>query len=178
GDPAQPGLEETIGAMARYFEPGATLPDDRRAPAEFLPWLAGWVALTLREDWDELRQRDLIAQAASLYRQRGTKRGVEAFLTIYTRLGVEVDELGTPMQIGTHSSIGVDTLLGGGAPFYFSVRLLLPTPDPAQIKAQREVAAAIVDLQKPAHTFYTLTVDTPTMQIGTHSKIGVDTLLG
>jgi phage tail-like protein len=178
GDAANPGLEETIARLYRYFEPGATLSEDERTPREFLQWLAGWVALTLREDWDELRQRDLIAKAAPLYRLRGTRRGVEEFLRIYTRLGVSIDELGTAFQIGVHSTVGVDTVLDGGAPFFFRVRVLLPSPDPVQIKAQRAVAHAIVDLQKPAHTYYTLTVETPIFQIGVHSTVGVDTLLG
>ena len=178
GDAAAPGLEETIARIYRYFEPGATLQEGERAPRDFLPWLAGWVALTLREDWDELRQRDLIAKAASLYRLRGTKRGVEEFLRIYTRLGVHIDELNTAFQIGVHSTIGEDTLLDGGAPFFFRVRIFLPSPQPEEIKAQRVVAHAIVDLQKPAHTYYALTVETPTFQIGTHSTVGVDTLVG
>lgn len=177
-DPQLRGLEETIARIYRYFDPGAGLGEDERAPREFLHWLAGWVALTLREDWDELRQRDLIAKAAPLYRLRGTKRGVEEFLRIYTRLGVRIDELGTQFQINVHSSVGVDTLLDGGAPFFFKVAVLLPTPDPQQIKAQRAVAHAIVDLQKPAHTYYTLAVETPTFQVGVHSRVGVDTLLG
>lgn len=178
GDPALRGLEEIIARLYRYFEPGATLGEDERAPREFLHWLAGWVALTLREDWDELRQRDLIARAAPLYRLRGTKRGVEEFLRIYTRLGVSIDELGTALQVGVHSTVGVDTLVDGGAPFFFHVRVQLPRPDPEQIKAQREIAHAIVDLQKPAHTYYTLSVETPIFRIGVHSTVGVDTLLG
>jgi P2-related tail formation protein len=143
-----------------------------------LQWLAGWVALALREDWDELRQRELIAKAVSLYRLRGTRQGMEEFLRIYTRLGVSVDEYNADFQIGLHSTVGVDTVLSGGAPFFFRVRVLLPTPDPVEIKAQHAVAQAIVDLQKPAHTYYALTVETPTFQIGVHSRVGVDTLVG
>ena len=65
GDVDEPGLEETIARIYRYFEPGAAVAPGERAPREFLQWLAGWVALTLREDWDELRQRDLIAKAGA-----------------------------------------------------------------------------------------------------------------
>jgi phage tail-like protein len=188
-DPAEgPGLEETIAHIYRYFEPGAELPEGERAPEEFLHWLAGWVAITLREDWDQRRQRDLIAKAVPLYRLRGTKRGVEEFLSIYTRLGVRIDELMPAFQLGVHSTVGVDTTLDGGAPFFFHVRIFLPEPppqttdaggiEPAVIRAQRSVAHAIVDLQKPAHTFYTLSVETPILQVGVHAAVGIDTLLG
>jgi phage tail-like protein len=187
----EPGLEEILGGIVdpvsgatrmvgiqRYFEPGAELGEHERSPKEFLQWLAGWVALTLREDWDEFRQRDLIAKAAQLYRLRGTKRGVEEFLRIYTRLGVRIDEQNTLFQIGVHSTIGQDTRLDGGAPFFFRVNVLLPTLDLTLLKQQKEIATAIVDLQKPAHTRYELIVETPTLQIGKHSTVGVDTLLG
>ena len=159
GDVDEPGLEETIARIYRYFEPGAAVAPGERAPREFLQWLAGWVALTLREDWDELRQRDLIAKAVPLYRLRGTRRGVEEFLRIYTRLGVSIAETDTAFQVGVHAT-------------------LLPSPQPEEIKAQRMVAHAIVDLQKPAHTYYALTVETPVFQIDVHSTVGIDTLVG
>src|SRR5881396_2936422 len=47
------GLEEIIATIATLFDP-------QEAREEFLPWLASWVALGLRADLDELRQRDFI----------------------------------------------------------------------------------------------------------------------
>ena len=41
-----------------------------------------------------------------------------------------------------------------------------------------EIARALIDLEKPAHTFYELIPVFPSMQIGRHSTVGVDTLLG
>jgi phage tail-like protein len=190
GEPGEPGLEEilegiidpTSGAtrlegIHRYFEPGPSLPEHERAPYEFLEWLAGWVALSLRADLDELRQRDFIARAVSLYHLRGTKKGLEEVLRIYTRLASTIDELNTPFQIGVHSTVGVDTLLDGGAPHFFRVLIRLAMPDPEQRRQHQEVATAIIDMEKPAHTYYKLVVETPTLQIGVHSTIGVDTLL-
>ncbi len=200
----EPGLEEIIGGgeivdkldnpdnkektklagIQRYFEPGANLKDSQRVPSgDFLKWLASWVALTLREDWDESRQRDLIAHAAQLYRLRGTKLGVETALRIYqsgvqAKTGVEIDEQNTPFQLAVHSTVGKDTILDGGAPFFFWVHLVLPTANPDLIKQKREIARAIVDLQKPAYTNYDLTVKTPIFRINVNSTVGVDTLLG
>jgi phage tail-like protein len=180
GDTSEPrGLEEVIARIYRYFEPGADIEDsNERAPQDFLPWLAGWLALTLREDWDERRRRDLIAKASELYRLRGTRRGVEEFLKIYTLLGVWIEEFHTPFQIGVHSKIGTETYLSGGAPFFFHVHVVLPTADLEERKRQYEVARTIIDLQKPAHTYYDLTVESPILQIGVHSTVGTDTLLG
>ena len=53
----------------------------------------------------------------------------------------------------------------------------LSTREPAEIRAQRQILAAIVDAEKPAHTHYTLTVETPILQIGVASRVGIDTLL-
>lgn len=190
GEIHEPGLEEMLdgivdpvsgtlrlAGLQRYFDPSPTAPDSARAPVEFLEWLSGWVALSLRGDLDELTQRELIARAVSLYRLRGTKRGLEEIIAIYTRLGVTIDELGTAFQLGKTSTIGVDTLLDGGGPHFFRVLIRLPTPDPEQQRKSLQVVRAIIDLEKPAHTHYAVDVETPSLQLGVHSTVGVDTLL-
>ena len=195
----QPGLEEILGGsvdqssgkkllegVSRYFDPGPKLadpdprlPDDyNRAPAEFLSWLAGWVSLTLRHDWDDARKRDFIARAVQLYQLRGTANGVAKFVQVFTVLPVEISEQSAAFQLGIHSQIGVDTLLDGGAPFFFTVKLRLPTADPVLLGQEETIARAIIDLQKPAHTTYSLKVETPQLQVGVQSTVGVDTLLG
>ena len=78
-----PGLETTIGHVADYLDPATTR-------ADFLPWLAGWVALSLRADWDEQTRRDFIAQIVSLYQQRGTLPGLLKMLSLYTREPVRI----------------------------------------------------------------------------------------
>lgn len=196
GDRDMPGLEElldgimtssgdtTLGGVQRYFDPGWVLQDNadtiaaRRAPGVFLDWLAGWVSLTLRADMDELRQRDLIARAVTLYRTRGTRRGLEEMIKIYTRLPPRIDEQNTVFQLGVHSTIGVDTLLDGGPPHFFKVTLRLTKPGTEELARQRLLASAIIDMEKPAHTHYTLDFVTPAFEIDRFSTIGVDTLLG
>jgi phage tail-like protein len=192
GDRDEPGLAETLegivevgtgnrlmAGIQRYFDPGQPpfAQKDLQAPAAFLEWLAGWVALTFQADLDEMRRRDFIARVVPLYQFRGTKRGLQELVGIYTQTPVTIEELNTAFQIGVHSTIGVDTGLGGGPPFLFQVRLTLATPDPHLLRRMEEVARAIIDMEKPAHTYYVLDLDTPSMQIGVHSTIGMDTLL-
>ena len=193
GDPAAPGIEEILDGISdaqgkvaragiqRYFDPGPKLPDAERAPAEFLPWLAGWVALTLRGDMDEERRRDFIARAVSLYRLRGTRAGLEQFVGVYTQQKVTIAELTSSFQIGVHSRIGVNTILDGGAPHFFRVliELPLPTPEkPGQNQTTVVAVKAIIDQEKPAHTSYKLDLQLPRLQIGVSSKVGVNTILG
>jgi phage tail-like protein len=192
GDAGDPGLEElldgiegpdqtALSGLERYFSPrppGATaFPERHQAPAEFLDWLAGWVALTLRADVTEAQQRALIANAVPLYRLRGTKAGLEKVLALYDA-GAVIEEDLDAFQIGDHATVGVDTRIGGGAPHFFRVRVSLPLTDADALEAMRRRLTAIVDAEKPAHAFYMLVIETPTMQIGARSTIGVDTMLG
>ncbi len=50
--------------------------DPRTAPAEDLTWLAAWLGIVLDGNWDEARQRLLIASAPELFRLRGTRLGL------------------------------------------------------------------------------------------------------
>ncbi|HEX7240856.1 MAG TPA: phage tail protein [Longimicrobiaceae bacterium] len=188
GDPAEPGLDELLDRVPDYLDPD-------RAPTEFLDWLAGWVALTLRGDLDtaasvgsgdEARAarerramaRTLIASAVPLYRLRGTRRGLEELIRLFTGgLSPTITEMTASLQIGVSSRIGEDTLLDGGAPHFFQVLLRLPQPNPEARRRFEELARAIIDVEKPAHTRYDLDVLTPAMQLGLHSQVGVDTLL-
>ena len=166
------GLEEIIAAIPDLFDPLAT-------PREFLEWLAGWVALGLRADWREDQQRQFLANIVLLYRRRGTKQNLIDLLKIYTGLEPEIAEGGnTVFQIYDHSTVGVDTQINGSAPHYFRVTVNIPNPDPATLQRQNQIVRALIDLEKPAHTAYDYYPTHTSMQIGVHSQVGVDTLLG
>jgi phage tail-like protein len=171
GEPAE-GLEEIISAIDKLFDPARTRED-------FLTWLAGWVALGLRADWTEAQKRNFLSRIVPLYQRRGTRENLAELLSIYTGLTpVITDAEDVDFQIGAHSSIGVDTHIGGGIPHFFHVRVTLPQADPAVLKRQYQIARALIDMQKPAHTDYKLEIVFDTLQIGVRSTIGVDTLLG
>lgn len=176
------GLEEIIARIATLFDPKASwdeiLPEQDRQ-SEFLQWLAGWVALGLRADWTDAQKRDFLAQVVPLYRKRGTEKNLTELLRIYTVFspiirGTEENEF----QIGVHSTIGLDTFISGAAAHFFRVSVTMANPNPAALLRQRQIATALIDLQKPAHTDYELEITFDTMQIGVHSTVGVDTLLG
>ncbi|MCO5188699.1 MAG: phage tail protein [Anaerolineae bacterium] len=178
GDEQQPGFEELINRVHTYFTPGAGMPENLRAPDEFLPWLASWVALTLREDWAEEERRRFIDRVVPLYKLRGTKAGLIEMLRTYTGMGVEINEFIQPLQVGVTSTIGLDTSLGGSSPHYFLVRMSVSDLGDLDFDRRKQIARAIIDQEKPAHTYYDLIVDIPTMQIGVTSTVGVDTVLG
>lgn len=165
------GIETRLDTIHDLFDPCAT-------NADFLPWLAGWVALPLKEgkDWDEKRQRNLIAKIVPLYQKRGTKEGLEEYLKIYVKKGkIEIiDELG-PFQIGVSSTVGKNTIINGLPPYYFIVNVT-PNNNPLEMETMKNSICEIIDVEKPAYTYYRVNFNYSTMQVG-QVKVGKNTLL-
>lgn len=167
------GINDTLDYFADFFQP-------EKAQEHFLPWLAGWVALTLKEteEWDIQRNRELIGQIVQLYQKRGTREGLEEYLKIYVKEQVYIYEDLAPMQIGVSCAIGSDTILGEAPPYFFRIYMKLAAPNLEIYKKRKQSLIEIIDREKPAHTYYSLTIKIPTMQVGVDSTVGEDTLLG
>lgn len=148
-------LEKKVDDIPNMFDPWKT-------PAEFLPWLASWVALELDKGWTEQQSRALLRSIVSLYKKRGTTEGLQEYLKIYVGSNVTVEDL-KPVEPFLHM---------------FQITIISQNYNHgAQVELARQVRA-IVDREKPAHTYYLLVIENPTMQIGKHSTIGYDTILG
>ena len=171
-DRGAPGksLEETIAAVAALFDPFSTPPD-------FLPWLAGWAALSLRADLSEQTQRSFISKIIRLYRRRGTKNNLIELLQIFTGVAPTVDEDARPAtsvaQSGAH---------------FFRVSILLASPTPDEVNRQRAIARSLIDSEKPAYTYYELDMNFAGLRLGDyednkegssyHATVEVDTFIG
>lgn len=111
-----------------YFDP-------RTCPPSLLPWLASWLDLTINPYWPEARIRRLIAEAADLYRWRGTAYGLKRLIEVATGVTPTITE--EPSQ-----------------PFVFHISLTIP-PD-------SDVDARLIDdlvrTHKPAHAGYILDI--------------------
>jgi phage tail-like protein len=172
GETIEAGLEEEIVALPSLLDPLQT-------PEEFLPWLASWAALGFHPDMSVDRRRWLVAQIIPLYRIRGTSTYLEKVLTLCVDAFVSVSdtEIGG-FELGTHSTVGMDTYIGGGPPHFFSVRLVAPRLSQHDKEIQLAIARSVIELAKPAHTFYELLLISPQMELGKHSTVGLDTVLG
>lgn len=136
----KPGLEAAIAGLDSYLDP-------QTAPEGFLPWLASWVALSLRADWDAETRRRFVEQIVPLYRLRGTPTGLRTLLELYTREKVAIyDDFNDPAH-------------------FFQVQITLSDANPERLREKQQIARAIIDQEKPAHTFYALKVSVPTMRI-------------
>lgn len=167
-EPGAPGLSELVDHLPACFRPGPGEPEATRAPAAFVPWLARWVAVALRDEWDDETRRRVVAGAMQLYRLRGTKDGLRRMINVY---------VGLDDAVAIHEFASV--------PHFFQVEVTLPQRDPKALARTDRSVRAIIDQEKPAHTFYGLRFAFPSMQIvdkPTKDRpgilVGVNTLLG
>ncbi len=169
--------EEKLENIERYFDP-------LLAPPDFLPWLASWVAMTLEDDWPEIKRRDIIKKAVELYHLRGTLRGMKIYLKIFTGFEPQIHENEWPFNgivVGIYSTVGEDTILMHAAnkAYTFMVELPLTLGDVTNQQIRR--IHRIIEREKPAHTQYYLTFQPSEDEedfgivIGEASTVGVDT---
>lgn len=143
------GHSDLLDRMHTYFDPlGEPNVANSRMPAEFLPWLAQWMATTLWDDWSEETKRNFLANCISLYRRRGTRSGLEQLLRICVTPTIEVIEMDPPAP-----------------PHYFQVNLTIYENNPTLLARQSRLVQAMVDREKPVHTFYGLSIRYPAMRI-------------
>lgn len=169
-DPMFADFESVLDDIPDFFDPLRTRED-------FLPWLASWTALVLRADWSLEQKRNVLFQIIPLYRKRGTKAGLEEYLKIYVGDGASIFDVHEPLQVGVTATVGVDTVVGGLPANLFRVNVAFTTPNPAELSRKTESVKAVLDIEKPAHTHYTLTISGPTFQVGVQSTVGQDTLI-
>jgi phage tail-like protein len=121
-------IEQLVDNFDLYLDPNT-------APEFFLNQLAAWLGLTLNENWPLAKRRAIVAQAADLYRKRGTRQGLCQYLKIYTDSEPEISE---PED----------------RPHHFRVVLRLP----ASQAIDRDTIERMIQAYKPAHTTYQLEI--------------------
>jgi len=165
-------FESVLDDISSYFDP-------LLAREDFLPWLASWTALVLRADWSAEQKRKALAQIIPLYRKRGTKPGLEEYLKIYAGEGVTIFDEHDQFQVGVTSTVGVNTIVGGLPAHFFRVNVKFTTPDLAELSRKAASVRAVLDIEKPAHTYYGLEWSGPTFRVGTpgQSNVGINTLI-
>jgi phage tail-like protein len=158
-DPAQhdPGIEEIIAGMDSYFQ-AASAPND--ADNDFLTWLAGWMAFSMRADLPADARRNFVGNLATLYRWRGSAENLKRVLAYFT---------GLPSTASTVKVSATD-------PYCFEVKLDLSSRAREQkygdIPRLVEIAHALIRREKPAHTRYTIAPTFPSFRLGSADGTG------
>ncbi len=125
----------TLDNLTAYMDPWL-------APEDFLDWLSSWLALSLDETVPLDRRLAFVAKAFDLYRIRGTTKGLQAQVEIFTGGTVEIVDTG-----GTASSPTAGAAFPGSPNFAVMVRV--EVDNPKTINLQR--LDALVARAKPAH---------------------------
>lgn len=161
-------VEEQIDGMARHL-------DRERAGGAQLRWLASWLGLDVDDNWTDEWVRRLIRAAPELYRYRGTKRGIEKAVEIFTGMTPIVVEAFQYKSLRERADLRwlVDRLYGED-PFSFTVLL---HQDQAPTEKEKTLLRQIVDDFKPAYTEAKLVWLQPWMYLDLYTYLGMNTVL-
>jgi phage tail-like protein len=179
------GIEQILDKIHDYFDPLFTpsFLDTDQSISDFIHYLSAWVALVQNQTWDVKSQRRLLREIVPLYKKRATEAGLSQYLQIFLKefegAEVIVQEFLEGIQVGVRATIGQDTVVGGSPPYFFFVRISLQ-----QITGTLPLVnlvfntRAILDLEKPAHTYYAILYNLPGMEVGIRSSVSENTLIG
>lgn len=182
------GIEDTIEKFPECLDPSLAPIESPLPPAgtllrsEFLDYLGSWVALAIDQNWDLAKRREWARRIVPLYKRRGTRDGLQEYLSTFVGNQVRVDEPDGGITLNEdNTTLGVDTFIADAPAYFFRVRILYGfPPDPFDYTVWNNLIAgtrAIVDLEKPAHTYYQLEARAPGIIIAERSTINVDTLI-
>ena len=166
------GLEEIMDLFPEYIDPELTPIDNpNAAPGEslrsdFLNYLASWAALALDQNWDLEKKREWTRRIIPLYKRRGTRDGLQDYLDTFVGNNVRILEPPGGFILAVQNTIlGINTILAGSAAYFFIVVINYGfAPQPFNITDWVNIqkgTRAIIDLEKPAHTYYRLDARTP-----------------
>ncbi|MEE3718375.1 phage tail protein [Tumidithrix elongata RA019] len=158
----EPSVQQ-MDALWAYLDPLTT-------PDNLLPFLAHWVGWQFIPTLSQERQRSLIKQAMEIYCWRGTRKGLRFYLHLFTGLPLDdhlpetekhisITEVSGKGFLMGESSIGQDTMVGGGKPFHFIVRIHNDLPT----SLDRNRIIEIVEQEKPAFCTYELYITGATL---------------
>lgn len=183
-------------AIEERIEHSALLLDARITPAADLPWLARWFGLTLDPQWSEAQRRFLVRNMDWFYRWRGTVPGLVSTLRIYLCAtpddsvfcdasgdsgGIRVVERFLTRDITSAAGSGPAVSLAPGAVEHGRVVAAAHRFDvlvPADMTAaDQAMVQKIVDMAKPAHTWFDVRQYHELFVIG-QARLGQDTQLG
>lgn len=195
-------LEEIDDVIERF----PALFDASAAPEEVLTWLGEFLGLTMDTAWDAKKRREVLQQAPSLYRMRGTKTGLIKAINLIFGFEPLIKELSLERpwsSVGnTHLNYGFRLFGTSSWRFYldrsrlgksplrsfskpeldpfnagaYKFELHIPVPLEKEDKDRLQI---LVDAQKPAHTSVSIrySEDSAGFILGYEPHLGIDTAL-
>jgi phage tail-like protein len=128
-------IHATVDNLAAYLDP-------RLAPADFLAWLAEWVAAETEPGWTLEQRRAAVAHAVTLHRMRGTARGLAEQVRTVFGVRPEIVESGGVAWSPTPGG----PLPGSPEP---AIRVTVRVTGPDRVPV--DLLRALVEANRPAH---------------------------
>lgn len=145
-------FDEALAPIFLTLDNLTTYMDPWLAPEDFLDWLSSWLALSLDETIPLDRRRAFVAKAFDLYRVRGTVKGLQAQVEIFTGGTVEIVDTG-----GAASSSTAGASFPGSPNFAVLVRVHVDNPKAINVSR----LDALVAQAKPAHLTHKIEIVKP-----------------
>lgn len=149
--------------------------DVETTDSEYLDFLCEWIGVTKSQMWPEEKKRALLAQAADLYKMRGTREGMRKLLSLY--LGDEVflieKHQWKRVNMAMERKKLYETLYGSSS--YIITVLVKEECVPDRKKYQTLVE--VIDTLKPAQARLNLVVLKPYIFLDQHTYLGVNSTL-
>ena len=150
--------------------------DVDRTQSEYLVWLAGWLDIAGSHMWNGEQLRQLLKQAVSLYKIRGTREGIRRMIRLYTggeAYIVEHHQL-EPYMDSEGSRRDLTRLYGSSADVISIImeKKYVPTQE-----AYHSLLRVIEEM-KPAQVEADLVILEPYMYLGGHTYMGINSAFG
>lgn len=175
--------------------------DARITPGEALPWLAGFVGLVLDPCWPQQVQRQMVLEAAALFRTRGTLASLRRMIEILSGGEVIIIEhfrlrgggvVGNAEVNASQAVLGVGYRVGGmigevesrplaeteAVDFDDFAHRFTVTVVAALDDEQLACVRRLIEHHKPAHTDFTLCTAISGIRAGVGAHVGISSVIG
>jgi phage tail-like protein len=88
------GFDELLAPVFCTLDSFGAYLDPKLAPTDFLAWLGGLLGLEIDETWTREQRRTLLERAGTLFRWRGTARGLAELIELTTGAVPEIIDSG------------------------------------------------------------------------------------
>ena len=150
--------------------------DVDRTDGEYLIWLAGWLDIAGSQMWSSEKLRQLLRQAVSLYKMRGTREGIRRMIRLYTggeAWIVEHHQL-EPYMEDEGSRQALTKLYGSSAD---QISIIM---EKAYVPTQEAYHSLlrVIEEMKPAQIEVDLVILESYMYLGGHTYMGINSAFG
>jgi phage tail-like protein len=180
-------FEHVFTGIEDRYERFSSELDPELVPAELIDWLGGLIDIVFDPSWPLARRRHLLSEAVDLFKRRGTPWGIARAIEIYTGIEPVILErfLERPNRaawLGSSGVLGASfETTGATGPtadeLAHRFTVVLGVVDPCDREAIERGVRRVLELNKPAHTLYTLRVIEPGDVWVGELRVGIDALV-